>query len=169
MDTINNFIENLINVYWKHFFHDVLFFIIICISCFTSYYLFSEVLKLDLNVFDNTTPNIPKCIVFLLLTIFIIFILSLILNYIYIRINKNEWFYNLTNAFLLLMTGVVIFFIIGLNPIMENYLIARFKMTIDLTKYTPEKLLESIEIIKATYNMFMYWMALFKNFLYINE
>jgi len=86
-------------------------------------------------------------------------LLSLILNYIYIKVNNNEWFYNLTDALLLLITGVIIFFIIGLNPTIESYLITRFEMTIDPTKYSPETILELKETLKAIYNMFMYWLA----------
>lgn len=135
------------------------FSIIIFLSGIFSYIIMSSVFQINLNMVTTSDFNIPKCLLFLIVNTFLVFLLSIVFNCIYIHFNKNEWVYTVINAFLLVMTSSVIFIVLGLNSTIETYVINEFKNFIDQTKYTNVNIDDAVYMVKALYNMFIYWIS----------
>lgn len=136
------------------------FLILLLISLGISIYLFDD-LNFEKYIKDPVfngqfLPNFYE----LALSVLIFFVLFLFYHLIFVRINKNEWVYQVIDIFLTFTVVIGFAFILGLNSTISDYIVLLWKDNVgfeNLKNLNSLELEQSTFYIKSSCNLILYW------------
>ena len=120
-------------------------------SLIPGYLLSGTLVSLDILIDPVYKGNFLVDMVAIIVSIFVMFISSIIVNVIIIKYFYDDWGVNLISTFLTFLIGIVFVFIFGMYSILSDYLDLYFEVSNITTN------LEVAFFYKSIFTMFTYW------------